>query len=85
MIQLHSIPLILTQTYNGNASDMAKATGLSEMTISKYRDDWNCYQHIIIDGELFTKHKCTRQFEVDHGNVPNFSARVHSVVRPERT
>ncbi|QPL10899.1 putative NinH protein [Pectobacterium phage Possum] len=79
-VRLHSIPLILNQQYGGNGARMAEATGLSELTISKYREDWNCKQHIVIDGELFTKHKCTKPFEVDHGNVPNFSGRIHPVV-----
>jgi len=83
-LRLHSIPLILNQQYGGNGALMSQATGLSELTISKYREDWNCSLHIVIDGELFTKHKCTRQFEVDHANVPNFSGRIHPVVRSKR-
>ena len=83
-VRLHSIPLILNQQFAGNGALMSQATGLSELTISKYREDWNCSLHIVIDGELFTKHKCTRPFEVDHVNVPNFSGRIHPVVRTKR-
>ncbi|APD19052.1 NinH family protein [Pectobacterium phage A38] len=79
-VRLHSIPLILNQQYGGNGARMAEATGLSELTISKYRKDWNCESHIIINGVLFTKHKTTKAFEVDHANVPNFSGRVHNPV-----
>lgn len=79
-LRLHSIPLILNQEYAGNGARMAEATGLSELTISKYREDWNCLSHIVIDGEVFTKHKCTRSFEVD-SSVVNFSGRIHPVSR----
>lgn len=76
-LRLHSIPLILNQQYGGNGARMAEATGLSELTISKYREDWNCLNHIVIDGAVFTKHKCTRPFEIDQEVVPTFSGRIH--------
>lgn len=84
-LRLHSIPLILNQQFAGNGARMAEATGLSELTISKYREDWNCMQHIVVDGELFTKHKCTKPFKVDNSNVPSFSGRIHSVVQTKRS
>lgn len=78
ILRIHSIPLILNQQYAGNGARMAQATGLSELTIAKYREDWNCYSHIVVDGELFTKHKSTRKFDIDEANVSNFTGRIHT-------
>lgn len=84
-MKMHSIPAILQNQFGNNIMHMSRQTGLSEITIAKYRHDWGCQWHMIIDGDLFTKHKSTKRFEVDHGNVPDFSDRVCNSVRTGRS
>lgn len=83
-LKLYSIPTILNEQFGGNGAAMAQATGLSELTISKYREDWNCLSHIVIDGELYTRHKCTRPFEVKEDAVPQFLGRINSIMNKTR-
>lgn len=46
--------------WHGNMAKASRESGLSEMTIKKYRYDTECEFHIIINGRLFTHHKNSR-------------------------
>ncbi len=77
-----SIPAILTAQYAGHMKNMHLATGLSEQTIAKYRDDYTCKNHAVIDGVLFTKHKCTVGFEIDYNVVQRSGVVIQSMGKP---
>lgn len=39
---------------HGNMAETARATGWSELTIAKYRDDHETKRHIVVNGVLMT-------------------------------
>lgn len=47
-----SIPELIA--LHGNMANCCRETGLSELTIAKYRFDTNCEKHIIYNGRLMT-------------------------------
>lgn len=51
-----SIPELIKQ--HGNMANTCRETGLSELTIAKYRFDTECEKHVIYNGRLMT-HKAT--------------------------
>lgn len=51
-----SIPSLIA--YHGSMAECCRATGLSELTIAKYRYDVKCEKHVIYNGRLMT-HKAT--------------------------
>lgn len=48
-----SIPALLAK-FDGNMRRMMKETGLNTMTITKFREDYNCERHAIVNGRLMT-------------------------------
>lgn len=51
-----SIPALIK--LHGSIANTCRETGLSELTIAKYRFDVNCEKHVICQGRLMT-HKTT--------------------------
>lgn len=49
---IDTIPELIAR--HGSIASACRATGLSEMTIAKYRDDVDCEKHIIYNGRLMT-------------------------------
>lgn len=47
-----SIPELIAR--HGNMANFCRETGLSELTIAKYRYDTKCEKHIIYNGRLMT-------------------------------
>ena len=47
-----SIPALLAKA--GSMRKLTTKTGLNTMTILKFRDDYNCERHAIINGRLMT-------------------------------
>ncbi len=47
-----SIPALIAK--HGNISQCCRETGLSEITIAKYRFDEKCERHVIYNGRLMT-------------------------------
>lgn len=47
-----SIPKLIEEY--GNMSETCRQTGISEMTIAKYRNDVNCERHVIYNNRLMT-------------------------------
>lgn len=47
-----SIPELIAK--HGSMANCCRETGLSELTIAKYRLDTNCEKHIIYNGRLMT-------------------------------
>lgn len=52
MAESISIPELIAK--HGNIASACRETGLSELTIAKYRFDVDCERHIIYNGRLMT-------------------------------
>lgn len=50
-----SIPELIKR--HGSIANTCRETGLSELTIAKYRFDTACEKHVIYNGRLMTHHK----------------------------
>ncbi len=50
-----SIPELIAK--HGNMEQCCRVTGLSELTIAKYRFDTGCDKHVIFNGRLMTHQK----------------------------
>lgn len=50
-----SIPELIAK--HGNMAQCCRETGLSELTIAKYRFDTDCEKHVIYNGRLMTHQK----------------------------
>lgn len=50
-----SIPELIKR--HGTIANTCRETGLSELTIAKYRFDTGCEKHVIHNGRLMTHHK----------------------------
>lgn len=50
-----SIPELIAK--HGNMANTCRGTGLSELTIAKYRFDTGCEKHVIYNGRLMTHQK----------------------------
>lgn len=49
---INSIPELIA--HHGSMANCCRETGLSELTIAKYRYDTGCEKHIIYNGRLMT-------------------------------
>lgn len=47
-----SIPELITK--HGSVAATIRETGISEMTVYKYRDDVNCERHVVYNNRLMT-------------------------------
>lgn len=52
MAEVTSIPELIA--LHGNMANACRETGLSELTIAKYRFDHGCEKHVICNGRLMT-------------------------------
>lgn len=55
MNRITSIPELIR--IHGTMAETCRETGLTEMTIAKYRFDENCEKHVICNGRLMTHTK----------------------------
>lgn len=53
-----SIPELIKR--HGSIAATCRETGLSELTIAKYKDDVNCERHVIYNGRLMSNAKNSR-------------------------
>lgn len=62
-MKITSIPAILEAEYGGKMNAMSRGTGISELTIAKYRFDVNNEKHVILNGKLMVHHKTSKPIE----------------------
>lgn len=55
MAEINSIPELIKK--HGSMAKCCRETGLSELTIAKYRFDTGCEKHVIFNGRLMTHKK----------------------------
>lgn len=53
-----SIPELIAK--HGTIANTCRETGLSELTIAKYKDDINCERHVIYNGRLMSNARNSR-------------------------
>ncbi len=57
-VLMTSIPELIKR--HGTIANTCHETGLSELTIAKYKDDTDCEKHVIYNGRLMSHAKCSR-------------------------